>query len=997
MRLIIILSCLFYSAGMIAQDYNVKVFTSNDGLPITCMSTVSFDNRNYLWVGTPSGFSRFDGRSFTNYGIREGLKESNAGFIVEDDQHRVWGTTVNHVYLFQNNKFTEVPVTGFPKLNYLFCFSQLNDGRIVFSCDQGTFTYDGKSFVPFSLYGFPVQTVFRTILALPDGRLIANTTGAVYEKKKDGPWQTLFENAPAKMPSVFYTIEHEGKVYFTTEAGVYEITGHQNVKLLYKGNPDSSQVIRCFIDRRKNLWVITSASSLYMVNPKGEIKRFGKEYGIDNYPMSEITEDKWGNIWVSSYQGLIRLTPSFICSVFPPGNPQRIFRKVFRCNGFVYLFGGDKCIYRFKDGKEYPFPARLEEKIRSLMNFKQAVSIAGGPDEKIWFSTNYGELFELSRDDFREIKIPVLIWKIIFINDELLLSGKNYLYTLKNNKLDKKDSLASGEPFTWINFLQNENKDNAWMSYKENIYLYKNDSLVNMSTRLNIPPFNYEQAINHGEEVWVITDKNGIIRIKKRKDQSYQLLPALNSENGLASDVILSASFDSFNNLWYTTTKGLWWAQLIYNNDSVYAANSRKFTEKEGLDNTIWDTGPLATDYNDDVYVAAINGVFRISPAAVPGDSLPPVIQIEKAELSGSSNDWTNYASQFSPYQNLAIDPTLPYSQNSIRFYFNGITMNQAEEIKYIYRLEGYDKKWSNPSATRTATYTNLPAGNYHFKVIAMNAYGVWSKAPASFDFLIRPPFWQTWWFRFFVAGFLIVVFYFFIRRRERIKQEKNKIALQIAELRLQTLQSQMNPHFIFNSLNSVGKYILENNPAAGARYLSKFSKLIRRILDNSSHNLLPLHQIIETLEMYMELESLRFNREFSYQLKKTDEEDEIMNLRLPPMLLQPFVENAIWHGLMPKEGEKKLLVSIEKKENTLYCMVEDNGVGRSNTPPQTEGHTSRGEKMIRGMMESLQQLLHVKAQIRITDLVNETGQAKGTRVEMYIPLSSSLNNTKNR
>jgi hypothetical protein len=583
----------------------------------------------------------------------------------------------------------------------------------------------------------------------------------------------------------------------------------------------------------------------------------------------------------------------------------------------------------------------------------------------------------------------------MYVNGRLLVSAKNYLYEWKNNTLVKKDSVIEGVRFDWLNFLLSENNGRAWICDKEDLYLYEHDSIINISKRAKIPPCSYQQLFIYGSEIWGVTSNKGIIRIKKQKDGDFKLIPGLSADNGLISDVLLSASFDSFNTLWYSTSKGVWRAQLIYHNDSVYGASGRKFAEKEGLDNTIWDTGPLITDYNDDVYVAAINGVFKITPAAVPIDTLAPDIQIEKAELSGPVNDWLYYTSQFSSYQNLPVNPVLPYRQNSIRFYFNGITMNLAEDVKFIYRLEGYDKQWSIPSTNRTATYTNLPADKYHFKVMAMNADGIWSKAPGSFDFSIRPPFWQTWWFRFFVAGLLIVVFYFFIQRREKIKQEKNKIALQIAELRLQTLQSQMNPHFIFNSLNSVEKYILENDPAAGARYLSKFSKLIRRILDNSSYNLLPLHQIIETLEMYMELESLRFNREFSYQLNKTDEEDEIMNLKLPPMLLQPFVENAIWHGLMTKEGEKKLLVSIERKENSLYCMVEDNGVGRSGTPSSKAGHVSRGEKMIGGMMESLQQLLHVKAQINITDLVNEAGQANGTRVEMYIPLSSQLNNNQ--
>ena len=140
------------------------------------------------------------------------------------------------------------------------------------------------------------------------------------------------------------------------------------------------------------------------------------------------------------------------------------------------------------------------------------------------------------------------------------------------------------------------------------------------------------------------------------------------------------------------------------------------------------------------------------------------------------------------------------------------------------------------------------------------------------------------------------------------------------------------------------------------------------------------------------ELEALRLNMEFSFDLQVLDEEDEIMNRKLPPMLLQPFVENAIWHGLMPKQGEKKLKVVISRKGETLHCLVEDNGVGRSHTPAPEQGHVSRGEKMISAMLESLQQLLNVRADVIVTDLNSQDNDISGTRVEILVPPSRSNN-----
>ena len=207
-----------------------------------------------------------------------------------------------------------------------------------------------------------------------------------------------------------------------------------------------------------------------------------------------------------------------------------------------------------------------------------------------------------------------------------------------------------------------------------------------------------------------------------------------------------------------------------------------------------------------------------------------------------------------------------------------------------------------------------------------------------------------------------------------------------MTEWKLKALQSQMNPHFLFNSLNSVQNYLLTNRGVEGAKYLSKFSKLVRRIMENSNHQYLSFEQIIDTLRMYVDIESFRFNHEFSYGFEIEDNE-ALLDALLPPMLLQPYVENAIWHGLMPKEGDKKLIIRAKVIDHHIVCTIEDNGVGRS-FAPRVEGHISRGQEMTRGIFESLRRK-DSATKIEVIDLVDAANNQAGTRVCMTIPLEN--------
>jgi len=221
------------------------------------------------------------------------------------------------------------------------------------------------------------------------------------------------------------------------------------------------------------------------------------------------------------------------------------------------------------------------------------------------------------------------------------------------------------------------------------------------------------------------------------------------------------------------------------------------------------------------------------------------------------------------------------------------------------------------------------------------------------------------------------------IKNRERQKQR-------LLEAEKRSLLSQMNPHFIFNSLNSIQHFIIQHDEYQANNYLSDFSSLIRRILENSKKNLIPLNEEIATLTLYLEMEKLRFEERFEYHIIR-DQNIDYMETTIPPMMLQPFVENAIWHGLMPLESNGVLTITFSRIDGFFHCLICDNGIGREKAArlkEKKEPHASTGMKNVSDRINLLNQLNKKKIELNINDLKNPDGTAGGTLIELIIPLT---------
>jgi LytS/YehU family sensor histidine kinase len=307
--------------------------------------------------------------------------------------------------------------------------------------------------------------------------------------------------------------------------------------------------------------------------------------------------------------------------------------------------------------------------------------------------------------------------------------------------------------------------------------------------------------------------------------------------------------------------------------------------------------------------------------------------------------------------------------------------------------LEGLDSKW-NYTFSNNLQYTTLPPGAYTFKVYALNGDGVKSLKPALFYFVISKPFWKEWWFISLVLVLLtssiIGAVTYRIELLKRRAVEKSEVNRKMADLKLMALRAQMNPHFIFNSINSIQLFILKNDSESAHKHLSRFSRLIRNVLENSKHEYISLAVEIETLEHYIELERLRFSSKFDYKIT-VDEELDVKSILISPLLIQPYVENAIWHGLMHlKDRAGELLLCIEKEGQLLKCTIEDNGIGRKRSAEYKKGkdHQSTGLSLNKERVEIINTLHNSSAGLQFIDKQDKDGLPAGTKVVIYMPIN---------
>jgi hypothetical protein len=329
------------------------------------------------------------------------------------------------------------------------------------------------------------------------------------------------------------------------------------------------------------------------------------------------------------------------------------------------------------------------------------------------------------------------------------------------------------------------------------------------------------------------------------------------------------------------------------------------------------------------------------------------------------------------------------YADNMLTFEFSALDFTEPKKSLYAFMLEGFNKDWIENGVNRIATFTNLNPGTYILRVRASNNEGVWNRKGMAVVIHVMPPLYMTAWFKWStgIIGILLL-FLLWDRRIKHVRKKEREKRHQI-ESELQALRLQMNPHFLFNSLNAIQNFLFNSNEEEANKYLTKFAQLMRMILENSRRPIIPISEELEGLKLYLELETLRYGHRFSYDIRIDPQIDTTRHI--PSMLIQPYVENAIRHGLAHKAGNGELVVELQQDEDALHCIIQDNGIGRKKASEIKDRPGIRKESLGMAVTERRLQILNEQRKkpmsVVITDLADEHGEAAGTRVEISIPL----------
>jgi anti-sigma regulatory factor (Ser/Thr protein kinase) len=336
---------------------------------------------------------------------------------------------------------------------------------------------------------------------------------------------------------------------------------------------------------------------------------------------------------------------------------------------------------------------------------------------------------------------------------------------------------------------------------------------------------------------------------------------------------------------------------------------------------------------------------------------------------------------------------TLRYNENQLEFSCSLHEFWDQRNTKMAWKMDGMNMDWvdlppGGPDKFKAKHIPPLPPGKYVFRVKAKTGNEDWRKQEASLIINISLPFWQTWWFwtiAVIVLLSLIISFYrrhiFSVRKKEREKVIHEK---ELLELEAKALRAQMNPHFVFNSMNAIKSLINKNENDAAANYLTTFSKLIRTLFQNSDKREVSLFEELETCRFYTQLEKMRFGDKVQF-IFDIDETIDLKDFKVPALILQPFIENAIWHGIMPKESGGNVTISVKQIDNAIQCIIEDDGIGRvlsqKYKAEYETTHQSKGIGLTQSRLE-LDKLLNEREDaIEIIDKTEASGRPAGTRV----------------
>ena len=1023
--------CTFLFLGLIfcvanaqhkhGTDFTFKTYTTAQGLAENVIVKTVRDKYGFLWIATHNGLSRFDGLSFKHYthnpSDSNSLRSIWISDLLVDDTQLLWATTEYGICYYDENKdqFVYINKPTEVQLVYKIPICKDYNNTVWVAAEDGLKKLNSltKKFTSTSLKRIADP---QFVLVLSNRELLIGTRGKglyKYNKLKDTYRKLTVNELPADAHFMDALQDGEEAWIATSEgllqlkadehwnlfsAGIGELSGNKNAQLMclkkFEAAFGESKIICGTYDKKLLLfdkvssaftyqWKTTNTSKesfkpaiIYSLQADGKMLWIGTNRGLLQVNLENKQQDDHliSNLVLGNYNGLVRKVL--------PGN-QAGGAKLWMIpwqpyNGIVLLnLANNKILKEWNTVN-----TKKQTTYQDVIFSEKHKCVLAARDSAI-------DYYDETRGFIKSIPVKGNIFCLredkkgnVWIGHD---EGITYLDTEKKTQRTfvsdfkgtevERNSYGGGFPVNSIEIINNE----LWLaSIKYGLFNFninskkftphRQPSPADFSTRNRASSI----LITAADSIWVGTMAGLSCYIpSKNKFINYD------ASNGFKSTYIYSIVQDNEQNIWARGNADL----VCFNVPSQKIIGAKP--------NQLYDIDchlQKISIYNNNVLLGHEGG-FSIFNST---DFVHPVATLPVAFLSGCKVN--NKEIYFNRDQASYIPTVLNPFQNQISFDLNAIEFNYPEDVAYHYQLIGLDKVWLNAGIKRSISYSNLRPGTYNFSFFVINRKSHNRSSVANFAFVIKPAWWQYWWFWPLLA--LIFATAVIVVARKRVnaikekEQQRTTINKAMAELETKMLRSQMNPHFIFNSLNSIQKYIWENKEEDAAEYLARFAKLMRAILENSREETITVAEEMEVMKLYVDLEHRRSNGGFDYSIKAASHLVE-KKVLIPPLIMQPFIENAIWHGLNKKGIKGNLSVTVFEKDQNLVCEIDDDGVGRfqhKETP--TADTKSLGINITRQRIEKLVDSTGQYANIHIKDK-SENGIAKGTTVTIILPLQT--------
>ena len=1010
-----------------AQLPNVSFehITDRDGMPSRSVHCAAEDSSGFMWFGTRKCLTRYDGYSFRAIGdvMTLGVTVDQSGTVYSStDKERLLridtrsltsktivgqadgGAYNTFVDSFGNVWFSDRgsinrydPATGkvrrYPMSKTTWMYNKgsfVEDSRHtvwVLGMEVGLFRFDRKA--------------DKLICAFGDDCPRPNTPAHLVFRK----------GFIDKDDSIWIPAQNQGLMRFDTKTGQTKLYPCPNAVLLTvcDGTDEAG---------KRLLWVGTD-KALGVFRPEtGQFTFFDNLIPQQFIVYAIVPSQRTGIVWVCTSEGLLKYDPhnQFIKTNRIPATIQPVnailIDKSDPTGQTVWLSVSYRGLYKWNRATNqttfYPFPHYSDQ--------LEANWLIQAKDNTLWVGCNqwknervgnpgpadnqFEGIFRFDPAAGRYLPTPFTIHHTFFSAPFYSLGmldrkgrfwiinhyeGVHVIDPATNREIrlwpkEAHTTLYAGD--NWVLDILEDSRGQVWLTTTHSLFRF--DESAHTFHRIKTGPGMLDMAEGPDGNLWAV-GWPGLVKL----DKSGTILRTWTPKDGLYDPECRRVLVDAQNRIWLGTYDGL--HQFDERKNTF-----RRFTVNDGLLSNNTMMGFCLTDRNE-LLVGNTGGWNTLDITALAQSAISARLHLTEVRINNQSR-----AADWSKPVGLAPDET------AVRFDFSALNYRKPTDNTYAYYLEGLEKTWIDAGHSHQAFYTNLDPGAYIFHARLAGPSGSELRVP----FTIAPFYYETGWFRLLLlvsaCGLLLFIYRSRLsfnlvkaelrleeatrqRKEAEYNEEVAAYQLKLSETEMTALRSQMNPHFIFNCLNSIKLYTLDNDTDKASDYLTKFSRLIRLVLENSRSERVTLQSELEALQLYIELEAMRFKQKVQFSINVSPEIDQ-RYLRIPPLLLQPYVENAIWHGLMHKAGGGMVSVAVSQpRENLLHIEITDDGVGRQRAlelKSKSAGkHKSFGMQITADRIQMINQLYNIHTQAQVVDLVDSFGEACGTRVILQIPV----------